>query len=640
MKQQTCISKAKQGFSLVTVLLLVALLTIILVAFSALLNISLTSSENAELRAQARQNAVAAMGMALGELQKDMGPDQRVSAMATLFDNDPTTQQIEGVNQPFWTGVWKTTRTQTGTNGLLLPAWSGSDVPSNYYSSGSSGFKSQNFVRWLVSAPSTGSGDTTLADQNQDLPKTASLDDSNSVILVGNGSVKSGTALVSSGSIEVRAWKLDGDKDYAGRQGRYAWWVGDEGVKAKINLESPVSGTASTLQLQQALAASPRNAVEAVQTYQGYSTQTGDATKAVTFGSLPWAYKNVGNPGDFSNAFFDFTTYSQGVLADVQNGGLRKDLNLLLELPTSQLPAFVYNQSAGNGPNGVSLYPFQPIYYRPYTDSLGNVYPSPSYDPSNPASANKAMGPDWGLVYRYYNLYKSPYLYQDTDGVYTFYFDRYNAEVLYSGARDCIIPQTLKSQYLYGFFYRGGQNYEYPTVQNSGTYQPPPTYSQLYLSCVPVVHLWNPYNVRLRNSTTAENTTGYPSLGANAGRLAGEVISIPSKSISISFDGGSTWRDLLGTSDATSVFQPYGGSLCTIWLASGNASSVGLPFKWNPGSVQVFGIEQLSTSGTITELDTKYYKGHYQAGNPTTLRSPTRAYNLVYGYKAEKSKQN
>ncbi len=75
----------RQGFALAAVLLTISLLLIVLVVFSGVVSVENTSSGNAELNARARENAITAMNLALGELQKEMGPDQRVSATAELM---------------------------------------------------------------------------------------------------------------------------------------------------------------------------------------------------------------------------------------------------------------------------------------------------------------------------------------------------------------------------------------------------------------------------------------------------------------------------------------------------------------------------------------------------------------------------
>ena len=71
---------AKRGFALVVTLSLMVLLTISAVGLLTLSTISLRSSAQGEAGAIARANARLALMMAIGELQKELGPDSRISA--------------------------------------------------------------------------------------------------------------------------------------------------------------------------------------------------------------------------------------------------------------------------------------------------------------------------------------------------------------------------------------------------------------------------------------------------------------------------------------------------------------------------------------------------------------------------------
>ena len=91
-----------QGFALVVTLALMILLTVIAVGLLSLSAISLRNSSQGRAQAEAQANARLALMIAIGELQKEMGPDMRVSAEAAIFDTDKTTEKIEGVHQPHW----------------------------------------------------------------------------------------------------------------------------------------------------------------------------------------------------------------------------------------------------------------------------------------------------------------------------------------------------------------------------------------------------------------------------------------------------------------------------------------------------------------------------------------------------------
>lgn len=104
MKNPTRDSKALplNGFALVVTLSLMILLTLIAVGLLSLSAVSLRSSSQGNAQAEAQANARLALMMALGELQKEMGPDMRVSAESALFDSDKDTEAIDGVAQSHW----------------------------------------------------------------------------------------------------------------------------------------------------------------------------------------------------------------------------------------------------------------------------------------------------------------------------------------------------------------------------------------------------------------------------------------------------------------------------------------------------------------------------------------------------------
>lgn len=81
--------KRESGFALVVTLSMLVLLTVIVTGLLSLSAISLRSSSQGEAQAEARSNARLALMLALGELQKEMGPDMRVSAKAAIFDSNP-----------------------------------------------------------------------------------------------------------------------------------------------------------------------------------------------------------------------------------------------------------------------------------------------------------------------------------------------------------------------------------------------------------------------------------------------------------------------------------------------------------------------------------------------------------------------
>lgn len=518
-----------RAFALVSVLIMVVLLTFVLVALLSLLRMENQAGGNTILRNQAQQNALVAMDLALAELQGNLGPDQRVSATASFLDSAPETEIPDGVSEPHWTGVWDSQRWDGGT----------AKFPADYYD------KSKKFRKWLVSAPN---GSDPLANPTRvlDTPKVPGLTDANSVILVGQGTVR---PRAGGEKTEVRAWLRDGDVDNAGRQGRYAWWVGDEGVKARLNLLPHKEAAPDSTHLT-SLAAAPRNALEAVEGHEQDAAIRDNLTKTLTFGSLPLAYENAGTAADFSQAFHDFTVYSTGVQADVQRGGLKKDLSLALEMPKTSAPAFMWDAAQG---------------------CYKKIYSRTGIAPTTPGKTdpNAGEGPDWGLIHRQYSLYRR--LKVDPDGVYSLNIDEYNRAVRQelnrenqrdprNASRDYVVPLMHKMQLVFGAY--KARRFYWANDPN----QP----EVMYLSFYPALNLWNPYNIRLRTESDGK-------------QVMQQAWHISPPPFEIGFGG--TWKKF------KDIFWVSGDVLVTLSLG-GAFGTQAVPLVMEPGAFSVYGPEQ------------------------------------------------
>lgn len=559
--------KASQGFALVAVLMLAVLLTLVVVALFSLLNVETQSGGNVALRNQARQNALTAVDIAIGELQKNLGPDQRISATATFLDTDPTTEAANGVYQPNWVGAW---------NSYDWNPAGGVPAPNPQTS----------FRRWLVSVP------TGKDPLNLNLPKDSSFNpnppsgiiSSDMVTLVGKGTLGPGA------TNEVLAGKILADTDKAGREGHCAWWVGDEGVKAKITLSDPEnSSTWNTVKRQARLTAAPRAPLEAVS--NDYAAIISDRNKAeglaakfnrvLTRDSLPLAFSP---PPSFQDTFFDFTVASKGVLADVRKGGLKRDLSLLLEL--SSLP-----DTASHRYLGKKIYDVDYLF-----SDAANAYVD--------ATNTGAGGPKWDLIYTYYNLYKE--MTKDPGGAYVFNIDAYNEKIFNKGTREYILPRTLRMQYIFGLFHAkknywitDPENYVDAITNAKPLGQP----EVVYLSFYPALTLWNPYNVKIQTNQTPD-------------AMIGEYWHVPAPPLSFSFDGV-TYKKI------RDVFWMYSGSLFSMGMGK-YFGAPGLPFVMEPGAIQVFGPQ------TITDPKARYLNN--AAASIPLPSGVVRATNLKKGW--------
>ena len=205
------------GFALVVTLSLMVLLTVIAVGLLTLSAVSLRRGSLASASAEAQANARLAMMLALGELQKEMGPDMRVSVEAAMFDSNKDSETIDGVDQPHWLasyeswGSWLNAPYENPFSGDTLT------IQDTYTPK-----REKMFRRWLLSLPE-GMSENDSAPVNLN-----NWDDSNSVILVGEGSL--GDTADTSPEKVTRAYL-----NRIGDTGRSAWWIGPENHKAVIN---------------------------------------------------------------------------------------------------------------------------------------------------------------------------------------------------------------------------------------------------------------------------------------------------------------------------------------------------------------------------------------------------------------------
>jgi type II secretory pathway component PulK len=72
------------GFALITIMSVMALLVMIALAMLSLSTIAVRASKNGKAMAEAKANARMALMIAIGELQKSAGPDQRITANADV----------------------------------------------------------------------------------------------------------------------------------------------------------------------------------------------------------------------------------------------------------------------------------------------------------------------------------------------------------------------------------------------------------------------------------------------------------------------------------------------------------------------------------------------------------------------------
>jgi hypothetical protein len=327
MKTQTHPSR-HSGFALVVTLALMILLTVIAVGLLTLSSISLRASGQGEAMATARANARLALMLALGDLQKTLGPDRAITANSEIFANE----QTSSIAKPNTTGVWESW-------------WDFDPNASPSYSDQ----KTSRFRRWLVS-----NADLKTA-QSRNFVNTAWT--GKTIELVGDGSLGANandSAKVTAGLVPISVGKT---------KGSYAWHVADESVKARINVyRDPNQNT--TLAQKRALLAGHRPDPSVMKGADGTSptflptdlksSEFTDAkeksSKLLDLDQVELLDQAKGKVKQFRN---DMTPYSLGLLTDVRRGGLKQDLSSVFEM-TETLPTEFNNKKLYESTHGIT----------------------------------------------------------------------------------------------------------------------------------------------------------------------------------------------------------------------------------------------------------------------------------------------
>ena len=342
-------SRPKDGFALVISLSLMAFVLLLILSISTLVQVEISSAQINQKRLEAELNAYLGMQMALGELQKTLGPDQRVSATANLFEADSARGHTVGV-------------------------WASADVASL-------GQEEGDLITWLASDAVDSNGEFQTDYEKQE--------PSSGVILVGVGSVtdqdENGVAddLNQQVVIDLTNTSIEQNGRTAGQ---YAWWVSDEGTKARINLDRDQQENKQRSVLE-AGSSSVANAA-ALTGLQNLYSDVGEPviplskiTELDDLDLIPGATDSISK-----DYFYDLTTWSHGVLADVKNGGLKKDLSLAFEMSDDRFNASEFAAGGASTINAPGFGRVQPVF-------------------ELPANGTPAYGPVWHLLRDYYRLY-------------------------------------------------------------------------------------------------------------------------------------------------------------------------------------------------------------------------------------------
>ena len=329
----------RKGFALILVFSLASIVLLLALSLVSLTQVESASSRYDQGLRVARANARLALQMALGDLQKLAGSDQRITATADGRRADqgedfnrPSATSSSKVYQPFWTGVWDN---QNETDDPV----------------------------WLVTRPLAG------GLQNVD-PYQENLGTANELVkLVGAGTAEPQLAadqLLHDVFVPKEAIQSDSivgfEIDETAAIGHYAYWVGDNGVKGSYLLKDlhdevahdlygvDADGDPATPNLEQRRLTQlimRRSHVEHDgRTIQASNVWLDRIRSNFALRSEEDGSSMLGNliteprpEGNFSNndvrlRFHDFSGLSKGLLVDTVRGGLREDLSFIHEMDT------------------------------------------------------------------------------------------------------------------------------------------------------------------------------------------------------------------------------------------------------------------------------------------------------------------
>ena len=295
-------------------------------------------------------NAQLGAMVALGDLQRYTGPDQRVTARSDIL-LAPNASGIAG--QSRWTGVWSSK--QITNDALDTADGLGGRQP-----------------RWLVSGNETSglviNSNISLGGDTVGLATATTGSGTGSVKDYSGLSDSEGNAIERNDTVKAPEVRILGENNAP--VGHYAYWVSDEGVKARVNMADPHLDSADPE------AEYYRTAIAQVADPKAVTKP--DGKRLLNEDTDSWWKDGTQDPGKISSLknismfleddftsktreeldedpdvvnrefFHDFTVHSSGVLADVKDGGLKRDLSTALLALPNDLKGPMFDPAGGS----------------------------------------------------------------------------------------------------------------------------------------------------------------------------------------------------------------------------------------------------------------------------------------------------
>lgn len=406
---------SRRGFSLVLSLTIMAMMVMVVIVLAAFLSVESKLAKASQYRTQSKMHALVSLRLALAHLQQEAGPDRRMTARADLgADSNQPGWNWQTIRNPLWTGVWRSDKpTQP-------PAWIVSGRHDRLANSQSVNLFAKNdyevdqWVPWQSDYyPTTGPMMITLVGNATALPAE-----------LANWPTTPGRP---DGRINLPKVTLP-DTNVAGS---YCYWVGDEGVKAKLNLTDtritpPAGATVSTYQQVYnqilALRGTARTGTEILKGFENIPLG-GIDTRATKLDDLnlldPTVFTETTPPTIAKRVWPDMTMVARGLNTDSQWGGLKVDLSLAFEKTDAEFKASEFGEGpaprdSANNPLSGATYTFNPNGSTNRT-AYGDTKVDVKYDGASHNIATiydyvyngkNLRGPTWEALRNYHRLYK------------------------------------------------------------------------------------------------------------------------------------------------------------------------------------------------------------------------------------------
>ncbi len=342
---------------------LLAFVVLLIMSLATLTQIEIQTATKSAQLATARNNALLGLQIAVGELQKYAGPDQRATVPATTVypEKDVTTATGELFDMyrdnaktalrntyltPAERDLWETDIRDWWNTSNRNPYWTAvydsslrrdPQVGPHQYGEP----KRNQLPVWLVSGneslnfdPKT---DTSYPDGyfTPDIDVATLATSADDVINIVDGAAPKAEESVDGlqGQVQVLRQPIQSASPHGG--GHYAYWVADESTKANISVNDPYynNSNPTSNEYRNRLQAPLRSGWEGIEGLDDASDAIAINSplfeQAISKGQLSLIDPTLEEP--IKSNFHHLTTHSKGLFTDTALGGLKKDLTTFLE---------------------------------------------------------------------------------------------------------------------------------------------------------------------------------------------------------------------------------------------------------------------------------------------------------------------